>query len=264
MPRDGHFGPPIGYLNPRSRDDRRFDNRPVEPGKVRDTYIEQGNDVPASHPNAARRCCGTGGRYTPSLMSAQRRDLYQILGVATDATPPVIRAAFLAKARDLHPDRADDAHRAAAESAFRELSDAYETLSDPARRSDYDVRRRLTQIWQPPDKPASTWGRAHEQVILRWGLERMPWYGWLIVGPAMLGVAAVIGAQFFFYYVFVYGTLVLIPLVVIWYAWHLWFPLGVLMLLPTMWLWGFLIQGTYRNWRRDKQDRTGPQYRHSI
>jgi len=197
-------------------------------------------------------------------MATGRRDLYTILGVATDATQPVIRAAFLAQARVLHPDRADEPDRAAAEIAFRELSDAYETLSDPARRMDYDARRRLTQMWHPPETSSGSWKKARERVVMRWGLERMPWYAWLIVGPAMVGLAAVIGAQFFFYYVFVYGTLVIVPLIATWYAWLLWKPLAFVVLVPTVWLWGFLIQGTYRNWRRDQQDRTSPQYRQSV
>lgn len=203
------------------------------------------------------------GVHSP-LMAGARRDYYTLLGVRPDATAPEIRAAFLALARAWHPDKATDEDRPAAEARFRELTEAYETLSDPARRRDYDTRRRLEQVWKPPPAPSGLWSQTRERVVQRWGLERVPWHGWLVLGPVMLGVAAVIAAQFFFYYVFVYGTLIAVPLIAAWYAWLLWKPLALIVLAPTFWLWGFLLQGLYRNWRREEADRTAPRYRESL
>src|SRR6202795_3402547 len=67
-------------------------------------------------------------------------DLYAILGVHPSAEDIVIRAAFKALAQRYHPDRfngsMEEAHRRMAD-----LTNAYETLADPARRRKYDRRR---------------------------------------------------------------------------------------------------------------------------
>ncbi|MEZ4501880.1 MAG: molecular chaperone DnaJ [Dehalococcoidia bacterium] len=62
-------------------------------------------------------------------------DLYDVLEVSRDATQEEIKRAFRKKAMEFHPDRnkAEDA-----ETRFKEVSAAYEVLSDPEKRSAYD------------------------------------------------------------------------------------------------------------------------------
>ena len=64
------------------------------------------------------------------------KDYYKILGVAPKATPEEIRSAFRKKARETHPDVAKDKVRGAEQ--FKEVNEAYEVLSDPAKRAKYD------------------------------------------------------------------------------------------------------------------------------
>ena len=63
-------------------------------------------------------------------------DLYQVLGVSRDASDEDIKRTYRRLARELHPDvnRDPDAER-----RFKEITAAYQTLSDPARRRQYDV-----------------------------------------------------------------------------------------------------------------------------
>lgn len=68
-------------------------------------------------------------------------DYYEILGVAPDATDEEIRAAYRARARQLHPDAHPESRRAWANRRFAELSEAYECLSDATARQRYDERR---------------------------------------------------------------------------------------------------------------------------
>jgi molecular chaperone DnaJ len=63
-------------------------------------------------------------------------DLYGVLGVARDASEEDIKRAYRRLARELHPDLNNDPE---AERRFKEVTAAYETLSDPARRRQYDL-----------------------------------------------------------------------------------------------------------------------------
>jgi molecular chaperone DnaJ len=64
------------------------------------------------------------------------RDSYEVLGVPRDASEQQIKKAFRQLARELHPDV--NAHDPQAEEKFKEAAEAYEILSDPARRATYD------------------------------------------------------------------------------------------------------------------------------
>ncbi len=63
-------------------------------------------------------------------------DFYEVLGVARDASPKEIRKAYRKLARQHHPDvnPGDDA----AEQKYKEISQAYEVLSDTEKRQKYD------------------------------------------------------------------------------------------------------------------------------
>lgn len=64
------------------------------------------------------------------------RDYYGTLGVAKDATPEQIKRAYRKLARELHPDvNPDDG----AQERFREVTTAYEVLSDPKKRQIVDL-----------------------------------------------------------------------------------------------------------------------------
>jgi len=64
------------------------------------------------------------------------QDYYETLGVPRTATPEEIRSAFRKKAREYHPDVAKDKVKGAEK--FKEVNEAYEVLSDPAKRTKYD------------------------------------------------------------------------------------------------------------------------------
>jgi len=67
----------------------------------------------------------------------QSRDYYHILGVDRSTSQAEIRRAFRRLARQCHPDlNPSDPH---AEQRFKEISAAYEVLSDPERRAHYDL-----------------------------------------------------------------------------------------------------------------------------
>jgi hypothetical protein len=65
---------------------------------------------------------------------------YERLGVDPTASGEEIRRAFRAIARETHPDR-NPGDPGAAE-RFRRVKEAYDVLSNPERRADYDARRR--------------------------------------------------------------------------------------------------------------------------
>jgi len=69
-------------------------------------------------------------------MPVQYKDYYETLGVPRSASDVDIKKAFRKLAREYHPDVAKDKKRA--EEKFKEINEAYEVLSDPAKRKKYD------------------------------------------------------------------------------------------------------------------------------
>ena len=67
-------------------------------------------------------------------MATDKTDFYEVLGVARDATPEEIKRAYRKLARQLHPDV-----NSGEEARFKEVTMAYEVLSDPQKREMHDL-----------------------------------------------------------------------------------------------------------------------------
>ena len=66
---------------------------------------------------------------------AGKKDFYDVLGVSKDASPDEIKKAYRRLSKKYHPDLNDAAD---AETKFKEVAEAYETLSDETKRTNYD------------------------------------------------------------------------------------------------------------------------------
>ncbi|KIM44545.1 hypothetical protein M413DRAFT_442510 [Hebeloma cylindrosporum] len=79
-------------------------------------------------------------------------NLYEELGIPQDAPPELIRKAYKKRALQTHPDRlpagATPEEKTASEEMFRRVNNAYEVLSDPKKRSEYDIHG----VWPPPEE----------------------------------------------------------------------------------------------------------------
>jgi len=95
------------------------------------------------------------------------KNLYDLLEVSPNASPPVIQAAYHALARAWHPD-VNPAPEAARR--IRDLNAAYHVLSHPQLRAGYDLQRaRLTRrdrVGGSPTGPSDTLGRPAHPTIL--------------------------------------------------------------------------------------------------
>ena len=68
---------------------------------------------------------------------ANKRDYYEVLGVDKNATDEELKKAYRKLAKKYHPDANPD-NKAEAEAKFKEVNEAYETLSDKQKRQMYD------------------------------------------------------------------------------------------------------------------------------
>ncbi len=82
------------------------------------------------------------------------KDFYRIMGLQPAATLAEIKGAYRRQASALHPDRnpSEKAHL-----AFQELQEAYDILSDPARRRAFDDNRRRSLIEHPIETAREIW-----------------------------------------------------------------------------------------------------------
>ena len=86
-------------------------------------------------------------------MTSPGRDFYDILGVSRDASQEDIQRAYRRLARTYHPDVNKDP---GAEDRFKEVSEAYDVLSDPQTRRRYDAfGADFRQV--PEDMDPETW-----------------------------------------------------------------------------------------------------------
>ena len=77
------------------------------------------------------------------------KDFYCILGVPRDAGSADVKAAYRRLAQKFHPDVNSDCAEWAA-SMFKDVGEAYEVLSDPAKRRRYDLFLSTNQVREIP------------------------------------------------------------------------------------------------------------------
>src|SRR5215213_7680492 len=115
---------------------------------------------------------------------AQPSDPYQVLGVARGATKAQIKAAHRTLAKRYHPDAATgDTQR------FRDVHEAYQLLSDPLRRREWDARHAAGPM--RADEPAKPTPRRRRKTVAdepptvrpegaartyRWSASEVPWW----------------------------------------------------------------------------------------
>ena len=67
---------------------------------------------------------------------SEKRDYYEVLGIAKNAEGDVIKSAYRKMAIKYHPDK--NPNDATAEEKFKEAAEAYAVLADPDKRAAYD------------------------------------------------------------------------------------------------------------------------------
>ena len=70
-------------------------------------------------------------------MAEEKRDYYEVLGLTKGASQEEIKKAYRSLAKKYHPDVSTEP-KDVAEAKFKEISEAYEVLSDPDKKARYD------------------------------------------------------------------------------------------------------------------------------
>ncbi len=107
--------------------EKKAEKKAIEQGKGKKT-IDDGGESKAQ-PNKS----GSKAR----TKKVKDTGLYDVLNVQTDATPQQIKKAYYLKARDSHPDK--HPNDPLANERFQKVGQAYQVLSDPNLRIEYDM-----------------------------------------------------------------------------------------------------------------------------
>ena len=129
--------------------------RPSTPGPKPPTKAAAPAPIPARPPPSRE----TAGKLAAEVSALRRKNHFEILGVARDAPPHELRRAYLALAKEYHPDK----HYSSASAEVRELaaeiyhlvSIAYETLTEPEERRRYEESLKAGGAREEPDAVAS-------------------------------------------------------------------------------------------------------------
>lgn len=125
---------------------------------------------PASRraPKAAADAPLTREECVARLASSEGGDFYTVLGVSREAHADAVRAAYYALARRYHPDRFRSGDlqdlRTRFEGFFARVTEAYNTLHDPAQRAEYD---RALEVPLAKEAPRSDTAHLARQNFLR-------------------------------------------------------------------------------------------------
>jgi tetratricopeptide (TPR) repeat protein len=125
---------------------------PVVPARAAPSTSIASPDRAARPPRRAGRSTGLDADRIRAVVrdrlavAARDADHFELLGVSPDATADHIRAAYFELARRLHPDRIIAAGlgdvRGDAQRLFAQINAAFGVLSHPAKRAEYEARRR--------------------------------------------------------------------------------------------------------------------------
>ena len=75
-----------------------------------------------------------------------RKNYYELLEVSEKASPEVIKKAYITLVKKYHPDLQSDDEKKSAEDKIKEINEAYEVLSDKAKKESYDRKLQMQRI----------------------------------------------------------------------------------------------------------------------
>lgn len=86
-------------------------------------------------------------------------DYYEVLQISPNADQETVYRVYRVQAQRFHPDNKQTGDAA----AFRLISDAYQLLSDPKKRADYDVQHRNSRHQDKREFPTATLADEHRK-----------------------------------------------------------------------------------------------------
>ncbi|MFA6091477.1 MAG: DnaJ C-terminal domain-containing protein [Elusimicrobiota bacterium] len=118
------------------------------------------------------------------------KDYYAALGVRKDASADQIKQAYRRLAKQHHPDLHLDKDKARATDRFKEINEAYEVLSDSAKKSKYD---QLGPGWDAAQAPPAASGASERRQDFRKGAEGESFSGFSDFFETVFGQSGVQG-----------------------------------------------------------------------
>ena len=76
----------------------------------------------------------------------EKKNFYDWLEINKNASPEVIEKAYKTLVRKYHPDLQEEANKQESEEILKQINDAYDTLSDPIKKADYDAHLQESEV----------------------------------------------------------------------------------------------------------------------
>lgn len=101
-------------------------------------------------------------------IKTMKKNYYDMLQINKNASPEIIEKAYKVLVKKYHPDLQTEENKKQAQEMLKEINEAYEILSTPEKKEDYDRFLQKQETTHQTNSPSSTTNQQSEEELLYW------------------------------------------------------------------------------------------------